>query len=105
MDFQIVSSRRTIPKGHIPIHHLTLPSCLAILEVPKKVTPNRGLPGYGWKEQKDEAQLWEWFDIAKANHRRLSRIHHPDKGGSVEKAAIINATWKRLKELMARRGL
>lgn len=50
-------------------------------------------------------QLWDWFEKAKIEHRKRILLEHPDRGGSWEKAAELNAMWDRTVDLFARQGI
>jgi hypothetical protein len=52
----------------------------------------------GWREVLANGLEWpselaadELLVIVKARHRKLAALHHPDRGGSTEEAATINA--------------
>lgn len=107
MNFVIKSNR--VPMAKRPLHHWHLSQCLAVLEV------NPAVPCSDWKHgdhsllycvyRASESHLWGYLEEARNNHRRLIRQHHPDRGGSHEKAAVLNAAWKRTRELLARKGI
>jgi hypothetical protein len=104
MNFQIRHNTRNLPSHLRPLHHAQLATCLQILQVPKRATARYPTSNYApWRA--GEQTLWGWLDCAKQNHRRLIRLHHPDRGGCHQRAATINAAWDRVRELLARRGV
>lgn len=103
MNFKLISAARNLRSEHRPLHHQKLTTVLRILEVPGKYA-RRGVPVYS-DLMPSESDLWQWLDTSKRNHRRLIRQHHPDKGGCHDYAAMINAAWDRVQELIARRGV
>lgn len=50
-------------------------------------------------------QMWELYEQARANHRKLVKIHHPDIGGDATICGTINFCWKYLRGLFARFGV
>lgn len=104
MNFQIVTTLRAVSEGRKPLHLAPLKRCLAILEVPRRQSKKGGWYCFGSHNSPPD-QMWDWLEQARNNHRRLIRVHHPDRGGSHERAAVLNSTWKRVQELMKRRGI
>lgn len=97
MNFQIVT---TLHFGRQrPVHVQPLTACLKILGVRGRRS------GRLCKAWVPAQEMWEWLEQAKRNHRQLIRKHHPDRCGSHERAAVINAAWDRVKELLERRGI
>lgn len=50
-------------------------------------------------------ELWNFFDAARSEHRRLILKEHPDRGGSWRRAAHLNSIWDRTVILFARKGI
>ena len=50
-------------------------------------------------------ELWDLYDKAKENWKRLMKKHHPDNGGDHGRAAYFNCAWLRAKLLFSRVGI
>lgn len=98
----VIKTRR-LPPGKRPIHLQELGRILPILEVKPQTSSNDGCFVYALNRAPDST-LWDYLEQARKNHRRLICQHHPDRGGSTETAAILNACFTRAIELFRRRG-
>lgn len=84
----------------------TLPTVLGVLGVTRRRANHscNRFRGYRVGGATQET-LYDMLEEARNNHRELIRKHHPDAGGRHEEATQINVAWRRVKELMARRGV
>lgn len=84
-------------------------TCLEVLEV-RVPRPNgrlsvkdgfRSANIYKWPVQK----LWDIWEMAKKNFRRLMMKHHPDKGGDAIKCGNITYAWRYIQKEFSKFGI
>ena len=55
----------------------------------------------GWREVLGISESHNWtIDRVREEYRRLASIHHPDRGGSAEKMAELNAAWEQAQQAL-----
>jgi hypothetical protein len=54
-----------------------------------------------WREILDVPANWKDLDFVRNRYRRAAAEHHPDRGGSAERMAEINAAWEQAQKELA----
>ena len=94
---------RRLPKTLGRMERCNLKTALVTLGIDRRKLRD-GSRGYAI-HLASEAQLYDWLETARGRYRQLMREHHPDAGGTNEAAAQLSQAWKRVQELLKRRGI
>lgn len=69
-----------------------------------KALPSPGsATGRGWREVLGVDAKEASIDVVKDKYRKLSSVHHPDKGGDPERMTELNWAWAQAQESLATR--
>lgn len=64
-----------------------------------------GRPYSGLVSKLPEGKLWELYEATKKSYRERIGKAHPDRAGTHEEAATLNAAWERTEMLFKRLGI
>lgn len=78
---------------------------LVTLGLPRRDVHGRWNARSGSFWQRNESILDLWLERAHTAYRQRMINMHPDKGGEVEDAKLLNLTWSRVKYLFRQHGV
>jgi len=87
-----------------PVKSTSIQTALHLLGIDRNIIAPRNLKSSGSFWSYPPEHIWKLLSLAKRRYELEIAHAHPDRGGDMKRAAQLNAAWKLVKKLFARRG-